>query len=269
MDSTLKQASSEEARGILVELSAPSEAGIRLRAGRILFAVSICAFGVQHLIYGKLKPGLPPFPAWLITGHTAAYLIGTVLLALGLLVVLNIKPRVSSTAVALVLLIGSALQFLRFHDVVTDGNVRTQAFEALTLSGIAWVLAGSGWSDPRGWRSVVFGRALFCIAMVVFGLQHFQYLRYLTTLVPGWLPFHTFWIVFTGAAFLAASLSIFVGHGRYLASVLLSTMFFGWVCLLHIPRIVSHPGNGDEWSSGFVALALCGGSLLMAIAKPE
>ncbi len=36
--------------------------------------------------------------------------------------------------------------------------------------------------------------------------------------------------------------------------------------LLHIPRIIGKSGDGNEWTSGFVALAMCGGAWIVASA---
>jgi hypothetical protein len=49
---------------------------------------------------------------------------------------------------------------------------------------------------------------------------------------------------------------------------MLGVMFFLFVVLLHIPRIVGNSTNGDEWVSGFVALAMCGGAWILASAAP-
>jgi uncharacterized membrane protein len=45
-------------------------------------------------------------------------------------------------------------------------------------------------------------------------------------------------------------------------------MFFLFLVLLHIPRIAGNSGNGNEWTSGFVALAMCGGAWILANAAP-
>jgi uncharacterized membrane protein len=49
-----------------------------------------------------------------------------------------------------------------------------------------------------------------------------------------------------------------------LAGTLLGVMFLLFVMMLHIPRIVTHARDGNEWTSGFVALAMCGGAWILA-----
>jgi uncharacterized membrane protein YphA (DoxX/SURF4 family) len=52
------------------------------------------------------------------------------------------------------------------------------------------------------------------------------------------------------------------------AATMLGVMFFLFVVLLHIPRIIGNSSNGNEWTSGFVALAMCGGAWILANAAP-
>ena len=40
--------------------------------------------------------------------------------------------------------------------------------------------------------------------MIVFGAQHFMYAAFIATLIPAWIPFHLFWVYFTGAGFIVA-----------------------------------------------------------------
>jgi hypothetical protein len=47
-------------------------------------------------------------------------------------------------------------------------------------------------------------------------------------------------------------------------------MFLLWFVLLHAPRVLSLPKglDPDEWSSAFIALAMCGGSWIAALSIP-
>jgi uncharacterized membrane protein YphA (DoxX/SURF4 family) len=71
-----------------------------------------------------------------------------------------------------------------------------------------------------------------------------------------------------GVAFFAAAGGILYALLSRPAATLLGVMFFLFVVLLHIPRIVGDPHNGNEWTSGFVALAMCGGAWILASAAP-
>ena len=78
------------------------------------------------------------------------------------------------------------------------------------------------------------------------------------------IPYHHLWIVFTGFALIAAGLSIATTIEDKYAACGLFVLFFGWLVLLHAPRIFHALHNADEWSSGFVVLAFSGTSLLLA-----
>ena len=112
------------------------------------------------------------------------------------------------------------------------------------------------------------GRIFIAIALVVFGVQHFMYGAFVAGLVPAWMPGRLFWAYFVGAAFFAAAAGILYQRSARPAATLLGVMFLLFVVLLHIPRIAAHSSDGNEWTSGFVALAMCGGAWIVASASP-
>jgi uncharacterized membrane protein YphA (DoxX/SURF4 family) len=170
------------------------------------------------------------------------------------------------------------LHSLHASSILHNGTDRTRAFEGLTLSAIAFTLAGilpNSRNSPAqktttNWP-ILLGRFLFPFSMIVFGAQHFMYAAFIATLIPPWIPAHLFWVYFTGTGFIVAGLSIATGIFAPLASMGLALMFLLWFLLLHAPRVVASPRNGNEWTSAFVALALSGGSLILAAAfgKPS
>jgi uncharacterized membrane protein YphA (DoxX/SURF4 family) len=245
-----------------------------LKVGRLCFAISIAFFGFQYLLYGRFMGGLPPVPPWTPGGRVLAYLMGVVLLAAGLSIATLWKARLSAIGLAvLFLLCVLFLHSLHASAILYNGVDRTRAFEALASSAMAFVLAGIlplevGSLEPRNIlnKVVTFGRMLFAISMIVFGVQHFMYAGFIAFLIPSWIPGHLFWAYFTGSAFIAAGLCIAIRIFAPLAATLLGIMFLLWVLVLHAPRVVAQPRNGDEWTSAFVALAFAGGSFILAAA---
>ncbi|MEO7735506.1 MAG: DoxX family membrane protein, partial [Kofleriaceae bacterium] len=100
-------------------------------------------------------------------------------------------------------------------------------------------------------------------ALPVFGLLHVIYVDYVASVIPGWLPGHVFWAYATGAAHAAGGLALATGVRARLAAVLLAVMFGTWVVILHLPRALAAAEPRAEWSSLFVALAMCAGSMLL------
>jgi uncharacterized membrane protein len=112
------------------------------------------------------------------------------------------------------------------------------------------------------------GRIFVAISLVVFGVQHFMYGGFVATLVPAFMPGRLFWAYFVGVAFVAAAIGILTRMLARPAATMLGVMFFLFVVLLHIPRIIGKSSDGNEWTSGFVALAMCGGAWIVACAAP-
>jgi uncharacterized membrane protein YphA (DoxX/SURF4 family) len=246
--------------------------------GRILFAIGVAAFGAQYLLYGHYLGGLPPVPPWAPGGAIGAYLVGIFLIVAAVSIAAQWNARLFAV------LIGTVFLFcvLVFHlqhlsDVIHKGNDRTRAFEPLALAAAAFVLAGTYASQSAkssAWHAVTeitikSARFVFVFTLIIFGWQHFEYAAYLATLVPAWLPAHLAWIYFTGAGFIVAGACIALKILGRLAATALGLMFFLWVVTLHAPRVYHSLHNGDEWSSLFVALAMAGGSFIIATTLPN
>jgi uncharacterized membrane protein len=117
-------------------------------------------------------------------------------------------------------------------------------------------------------KSETIGRVFVAISLAVFGVQHFIYGGFVATLVPAFMPGRLFWAYFVGVAFVAAAIGILTRILARPAATMLGVMFFLFVVLLHVPRILGNATKGDEWTSGFVALAMCGGAWILASAAP-
>src|SRR2546422_372935 len=117
-------------------------------------------------------------------------------------------------------------------------------------------------------KSQTVGRIFVAVSLVVFGVQHFLYGGFVAGLVPAFMPGRLFWAYFVGVAFFAAAAGILYEEMARPAATMLGVMFFLFVVLLHIPKIAGNSSNGNEWTSGFVALAMCGGAWILANAAP-
>jgi uncharacterized membrane protein len=144
----------------------------------------------------------------------------------------------------------------------------TSLFELVAMGGAALVIGGTlqervpqGSDSQRKLAEV--GRWMFTVSLVVFGVQHLVYARFVAALIPAWIPWHMFWAYFTGIAFLLAAVSLMTKVQAGLAGGLLGLMFLLWVVVLHIPRVARARHDGNEWTSEFVALAMCGASLVL------
>lgn len=225
------------------------------KLGRFLFALAMAGFGVQFLVHAWFRgplPGPPWDPGRPLWAHvTAGVLIGTaVCIAMGR------KSRWSGLLLATLLLLRALLIYApRLVANPHDPRPWTSGFEIVAMCGAALVLSGT---------LVALGRLLFAISLVVFGIQHFLYARFIATLIQSWMPAHLFWAYFVGVAFVASAMAMAARKYGRLAAALLGLMFLLWVISLHLPRVAAAAHNGNEWTSMIVALAMCGGAWIVA-----
>src|SRR5258707_1435252 len=111
--------------------------------GRLCFAISIAFFGAQYLLYGRFEGGLPLVPPWTPGAPALAYILGAALILSALSITTLWNARYSAISLGTLLL----LSFLFLHSlhasaILHNGTDRTRAFEDLTLSAIAFLLAG-------------------------------------------------------------------------------------------------------------------------------
>jgi uncharacterized membrane protein len=117
----------------------------------------------------------------------------------------------------------------------------------------------------RGLEKILpFGRLFLAIPMAVFGTEHLTDTAGIATIVPHWMPAHTFWVYLVGIALIAAALSITTKIQARLAATLLGVMFCCFVLLIHIPNIVAQPGNRFFWAVGLRDIAFGGGAFAFA-----
>jgi uncharacterized membrane protein len=113
-------------------------------------------------------------------------------------------------------------------------------------------------------------RYLLAFALIVFGIAHFQVLTFIASMVPGWIPWHQFWTVFFGVAFIAAGVSFATGFLQRWAPLGMGLMFALWLVTIHLPPVLNYlrtpgaPQDPDKWSDVFIVAALWGGSWALA-----
>ncbi len=110
-----------------------------------------------------------------------------------------------------------------------------------------------------------FGRLFFAIPMAVFGSEHFTATANIATLVPRWIPAHTFWVYLVGLAFLCAALSIAVLVQARLAAALVGMTLLIFVLVMDMPAVVANPRNRFFWALALRELAFSGGAFAFAM----
>src|SRR5438552_8814614 len=91
-----------------------------------------------------------------------------------------------------------------------------------------------------------------------------------SSLVPGWIPWHRFWTVFFGVAFISAGVSFATGSLQRWAALGRALMVGLWLVTIHLPPVLNYlrtpgaPQDPDKWSDVFIVVALGGGSWAVA-----
>ncbi len=246
-------------------------------AGRICYGAAITEMGLQTIYvrdfpYMLLPPNHTSAPALV----ALAYIFGALFAFAGACIVLEMQTRLVTVVLGTLLLLvffGYYIpyQFLAAARYMHFGEWENAAKE-LALAGGAWVIAGAypekGEKTFAGfWGKLLpCGTVIFAITILSFGIDHYLYAKQAADYVPAWIPYHLFWLYFTGTALLASAIAIMLNVKRGLAAGLLSAMVLTWFVSLHIPRvIVSAPADrDDELTSAILALGYAGIALVIA-----
>jgi uncharacterized membrane protein len=88
--------------GLYSRASSPQQSKWMILFGRIAIAIAAIFFGVEHFLHPNSAPGIPQpmmTPTWVPFPNLWAYLAGAILLADGIALALNKKPRIAATSI--------------------------------------------------------------------------------------------------------------------------------------------------------------------------
>jgi uncharacterized membrane protein len=235
-------------------------------AGRDFIGLATLASGAMQLTTGEFIRLVPARQAWMPVLPLAAYIVGVVLVVIGLALLDGRRVRAAGTALAALLLFlfvffcaPSLFASTGMDRPYLRGFMWTNPLKVLALIGGAIVLAGK----PRQ-----LGAVLLAMFLIVGGVQHFVYSDFVTELVPAYMPSRRFWTYFAGVSLIAGGIGILLPRTARLAASLTGLMIFLWVLMLHIPRALAGPNHAFETAGAFEALALSGVALLMSRHNP-
>jgi uncharacterized membrane protein len=247
--------------------------------GRLFFAVSMAAFGIQQLVAGELVRLAPPLPAWLPWHPFWVYGTGVLLLAADAAIALRIGARWAAAVLSVMLLLDIVL--LHLPKALANAGVGaawTNPCKALAMLGGVLILAAVLPEDKAGGSPALekgfgkltpLGPVFLAAFMVLGGIQHFVYRDFVATLVPSWIPNPRFWTCFAGMALIAGGIGLLVPKTARLAALMTGLMILSWVVLLHIPRSLAAPHEAGETSGVFEALAFSGVAFILAAQRRQ
>jgi uncharacterized membrane protein len=229
----------------------------RIRVGTTFFALGLIGLGIEHFVFGEFVTGrAPAWPASFPGGVWFARLTGIVFVGSGLLVLLGKKARSAAIAAAALIASWALLRHIPvlFASAFLSG-AWTQAGKALVFTGGALAVAAAFSRGPtKSW--IVLGRWCLGLFLLLAGVQHFLYVKFVASLIPTWFPGDAvFWTYFAGVALIAGGLGLLIPRTARLAAFLSGIMLFSWFWIVHIPRI--GVGVSDQIAV-FEALAFSG-----------
>ena len=115
---------------------------------------------------------------------------------------------------------------------------------AIFIIGLVTIFLRGDWQKARGLdKLILLGPLFYAMPLAAFGTEHFTLTTGIASLVPKWIPWHTFWTYFVGACFIAAALSLVTRIQARLAAGLLGLTFFLFVMLMDAPAWGRIPHN--------------------------
>jgi uncharacterized membrane protein len=241
--------------------------------GHVVFAATMAALGILGLIQGNFAPIWDSVPKGLPAREALAYLCAFISLACGL----GLFWQRTALAAARVLFVYLLLWMLAFKvrfiftGPLVEGSYQSCAETAVMVAG-AWVLyawfAADGDRQHLGFavgdRGVRLARVLYGLALIAFGLSHFVYLDMTAPLVPAWLPGHTFWAYFSGAAYIAAGVAVIFDVCARLAATLSAVEMGMLTVLVWIPIVAAGSKDPSQWSETVLSWALTAAGWVVA-----
>lgn len=142
---------------------------------------------------------------------------------------------------------------------------------AVIVAG-AWVLYvwfADSWDKQRfgfanGDKGLRCARVFYALAMIPFGIAHFNYANETAGLVPGWVPLHVFWAYFFGWTFIAAGVAMLIGVFARLAAALSAVQMGMFTLLVWVPIIAAGSKDAFQWSETVLSFALTAAAWVIA-----
>jgi uncharacterized membrane protein len=245
---------------------------------RAFYGIAFIGYGIVQFIFKDIRNVfIPPWPAARVDAETPAYIIATLFIIAGIIILMNRRVKQTALAVGVVLLLLVLFWHLPYmlliHPYKHHLGVWAELHKALALSGGAFVIAGSRdeLQSRKAWveKIIPFGGIFFSITMICFGIDHLLYTEGISTLVPSWIPGKMFWTYFTAIALICSGIAIILRFKLSVTAMLLGTMIFIWFLILHIPRAIADPvsNDGNEIASMFDSLAFSGIAFLIAFSS--
>jgi uncharacterized membrane protein YphA (DoxX/SURF4 family) len=139
------------------------------------------------------------------------------------------------------------------------------AFSVVFAIGLITIFTHGDWQKESGLdKLILFGPLFYAAPLAAFGTEHFTLTSAIASIVPQFIPWHTFWAYFVGACFIVGPLSLVTRIQARLAASLLALTFFLFVVLMDAPAWVQAPRDRIALALTLRELSFSGGALALA-----
>ncbi|HUL55553.1 MAG TPA: hypothetical protein VLT60_01055 [Usitatibacter sp.] len=229
-------------------------------AGHALFAATMIALGILGLAEGDFAPIWQPVPKDFPAREIAVHLCALVPLATGAGLLFHRTAPLSARVLLgwlAIWLLSARLPALAREPASIDRwfGVAEMSVYAAGAAMLCGKLPG------RHGRRIA--SALFALALVLFGVAHFIYIRETASLVPRWLPAHLALAYATGFTYIAAGAAILAGRKAGLAAALSALQMGLFTLLVWVPIVMAGPG-AFAWSEFVISCTLTASAWVVA-----
>ena len=235
-----------------------------MNANALTYAIGAILLGAVGIYFHDFAMQWQPVPAGIGMRTQLAYVAGALLAVGGALM---LAPGLDRTAALLLaVFVGLWMLTLNLPAAIASAShigAWNSPAEITFMAAGPLALFASGVAGNSRPTMLLLARVLAGISAMVFGFAHFNYIDFTASMVPGWIPYKTFWAWATGLGHLAAGMALVSGIRARLAAGCEAAMMGSFVVLLHLPRVVAAPDQHVEWIMLGISTMLTGAALLV------
>ncbi len=131
--------------GLHSRTSSPQQSKWMILFGRIVIAIAAIFYAVQHFLHPEFAPGVPleeMTPAWVPFPSVWGYIAGAILLAAGIGLALNKKPRMAAASLGALMTVLTLFPYLIILILAHSGSA-PEFNDALNYVADTWLFAGA------------------------------------------------------------------------------------------------------------------------------
>jgi uncharacterized membrane protein len=246
-----------------------------MKLGVYAFGLATIATGLIDVVWGAFDPAeqaIQAFGDHVPGAHIFAYIVGLALIAAGILVLDRHTARIGAPISIVAYALFAIFYLPRFitapHYLGQHFSVYLSVLTGVCQNIIVICAAAILYALSTGKSSPSFARAIrwvFGVSAIVFGCNHLASPRGSAPFVPAWMPFGpSFWVAFTGAAFVLAGVAIIVRRMDVLAARLLALMLLVFSGATLLPFLVAAPKMEGNWGANAYNIVAAASAWILA-----